>query len=267
MLASEKSVETEAIEQVEAAIEAQRQILEERGAELEALQEELNAFQQAIEADAKVLEEQIRKLAKEEAEIQQRKRALQHEATAIGERRTDAMKRAKAIAKDREALKREAGQLEQRKAQIQLAAEEAAQQRAFEESTRAAQIEPMPTEPVGKIGAERRASKRVAVAVDVSFHTEHNFFMGLTENLSSGGLFVATYDDVPVGTKLKIKLGLPDQAPIEASGVVRWVREYTRFTQDVAPGVGVELIDLSDEAEQAIRSFLAQRDPIYYELP
>lgn len=249
------------------AIVEDRMELDEQRADLDERQHALEADQSAIEADAQVLEEQIRLLAKQEAEIQQRKRALQHEARAIGQRRTQVMKRAKGMAKERGQLEHKVQALEKRQAELlEQDAHQAGQQTQQASPPEAQPVSPAPPVATPGTGAERRVAKRVPVAVDVSFHTEHNFYMGLTENLSSGGLFVATYDDIPVGTQLKISLRLPDQSPIEASCAVRWVRQYTPFTEDLAPGVGLELTDLSERDERAIQAFLVQRDPIYYEL-
>ncbi len=268
MLSAHKIKEFEPAEQAAENLAQQQQAIEEQLQSLVENQQEVDQEQAAIDADAQVLEEQIRKLAKEEAEIQQRKRALQHEASAIGDRRSEVMKRAKQIAEQRAALEQERNQLSRLHEEAVEEAERAAQEQAAleqvpEEAPPAVQAPAAEEQP--KAGAERRTAKRVAVAVDVSFQTEHNFYMGLTENLSSGGLFVATYDNVPIGTELKFKIGLPDQPPIEATGIVRWIREYTPFTEDVAPGIGVQLVDLSEDDQRAINNFLAQRDPIFYE--
>ena len=238
-----------------------------RSVELDNKQRKLTELAASIDKDATALEEQIRKLAKEEAEIQQRKKALQHEALSIGDRRTELMGKTKDLAKEREALDREVNQLDVHQKNVERSEALVEQERAFEESLTGARIECVESDKDGceEAGMENRTSKRVAVAVDVSFHTEHNFFMGLTENLSEGGLFVATYDDIPIGTELQVQLNLPGSDTISAKGVIRWVRQYSRFTSDLAPGVGLELVDLEEGDQAVIHEFLSQRDPIYYE--
>ncbi len=108
---------------------------------------------------------------------------------------------------------------------------------------------------------------RLSLAVDVSLNTEHNFYMGLTENLSEGGLFIATFDSVPIGTRLELTLNLPGMAPIRTQAEVRWQREHSEYTADMAPGIGVRFLALTEPQQTAIRSFLTQRDPILFEEP
>ena len=114
-------------------------------------------------------------------------------------------------------------------------------------------------------GRERRECPRVAVEVEVSLHTEHNFYAGLTRDLSEGGLFIATVENLPVGTEMELSVSLSGHAPIQARGQVCWVREYNQFNQDFHPGVGVRFTDLADGDRDAIESFLAARDPILYD--
>jgi uncharacterized protein (TIGR02266 family) len=248
-------------------IEQDRAQALQRSIELDNKQCELTELTAAIDKAATVLEEQIRQLGKEEAEFKRRKKTLQHDARSIGDRRTELIGKTKDLAKERESLTRDVDQLDQHQKNVERSEALVEQERAFEESMTGARIECVESDQDGceKAGMENRKSKRMAVAVDVSFHTEHNFFMGLTENLSEGGLFVATYDNIPIGTELQVQLNLPDSDTINAQGVIRWVREYSRFTEDLAPGVGLELVDLDDGDQAVIREFLSQRDPIYYE--
>ncbi|MFH1811067.1 MAG: TIGR02266 family protein [Pseudomonadota bacterium] len=127
------------------------------------------------------------------------------------------------------------------------------------------QLGPANTTQVRTTASERRGEPRFEVEVDVGWNTEHNFYQGLSENLSEGGLFVATYDDLPLGTQLQVTLQLPDAPCITARAVVRWVRAHNRFTRDLAPGVGMQFTALDASAQAAIRSFLSGRAPIFYE--
>jgi uncharacterized protein (TIGR02266 family) len=96
-------------------------------------------------------------------------------------------------------------------------------------------------------------------------HTEHNFYTGLIENISEGGLFIATYENIQKGTELDIDLSLPNQPSIKAQGIVRWIREYNEFTADVSPGVGVQFVDLRESDQAIINGFLQIRAPLLYE--
>lgn len=109
---------------------------------------------------------------------------------------------------------------------------------------------------------EHRASLRVNIEVDVSLTSESHFFAGLTGNVSGGGLFVATWRTLPVGTPIDIALSLPD-GPLNAHGQVRWVRHAT---EGAAPGVGVSFDDLDGRDRARIEVFCAARAPWYYDL-
>jgi uncharacterized protein (TIGR02266 family) len=103
---------------------------------------------------------------------------------------------------------------------------------------------------------------RVHVDAEVSLVSESNFFVGLTRNLSHGGLFVATWRRLPIGTPVDLVLTLPD-GPVMTRGSVRWVRDLTDVT---APGIGVMFDALSDQDRQRIEAFCARRAPDYYDV-
>jgi uncharacterized protein (TIGR02266 family) len=111
----------------------------------------------------------------------------------------------------------------------------------------------------------RRVAARYSVDLDVTMSSEHNFYAGFAENISSGGLFIATHSLKPVGERLDIVVTLPDaDGPIRAVGEVRWVREYSERS-NVPPGVGIRFVDLPDWAASAIEAFLKDREPLFYD--
>jgi uncharacterized protein (TIGR02266 family) len=111
----------------------------------------------------------------------------------------------------------------------------------------------------------RRAHARHDVELEVSLESESNFYMGLTENLSEGGLFIATHLVRPLGTKVEVSFKLPHLAePIRAMGIVRWTREYSD-TSDTSPGMGVRFEQIAPEQIDQIRQFLAARAPLFYD--
>jgi uncharacterized protein (TIGR02266 family) len=101
----------------------------------------------------------------------------------------------------------------------------------------------------------------VLIEVEVSYATESNFYVGLTGDVSEGGLFLATYRKIPVGSQLDLELWLPG-GKIEAHGIVKWVREAS---EGAPPGVGISFEPLDDETREKIHSFCAERAPWYYE--
>lgn len=110
-----------------------------------------------------------------------------------------------------------------------------------------------------------RITQRMVMETDVGFQSESHFYTGFTQDISEGGLFLATYDVKDIGTKMAVSFTLPDGHFISCVGVVRWLREYNTMTPDVHPGMGLQFSELNSEDGQAIEGFLAQRPAMFYE--
>ncbi len=110
---------------------------------------------------------------------------------------------------------------------------------------------------------ERRAAPRVTVEVEVSFSSESQFFVGLSGDLSEGGLFVATWRTLPVAAAVNIALSLPD-GPVFARGSVRWIRGAVEG--GAAPGLGIAFDSLSADDRARIEAFCAERAPLYHDV-
>lgn len=219
----------------------------------------LDEEEQQVAAQASQLEEQARALAAEEARLQERSKKLQQEKRTLAQRRDRLADQRKKNKKERQALQSEEEKLDDRQAAIE-------QQVAYQEAQKQASVEHAPrAEQSAQSPGTQRTHERVKVAVEVSMHTEHNFYTGLTENISEGGLFIATYENLPIGTTIDVELGLPDHPPIQSRAQVRWMREHSEFTEDVSPGVGVQFIDLGDDERRAIEAFLQKRPPLFFE--
>jgi uncharacterized protein (TIGR02266 family) len=111
----------------------------------------------------------------------------------------------------------------------------------------------------------KRSLQRFSIDTDIGFQSESNFYTGFTEDISEGGLFLATYDCRPVGSQLSINFTLPNGELVSAEGIVRWIREYNRATPDTTPGMGVQFTSLADDHKKAINRFLTQREPMFFE--
>lgn len=112
---------------------------------------------------------------------------------------------------------------------------------------------------------ERRAAPRVSIDADIGFQSETNFYTGFTEDISSGGLFLSTYDTSPIGSSLSVNFTLPNGHLVSVTGKVRWVREFNETTPDIQPGMGIRFENLSSEDKEAINRFIEQRQPMFYE--
>ena len=113
---------------------------------------------------------------------------------------------------------------------------------------------------------ESRRHERANVYGSIDIFSEHNFWTGLTMNMSEGGVFVATHKLLPVGAMVVINLSLPfDGETITALGQVRWTRAYSE-TSDVSPGLGIQFVNLDKRMLAAVRRFVATvRDPLLFE--
>ena len=115
--------------------------------------------------------------------------------------------------------------------------------------------------------ANVRASERYDLEIKVDLESEHNFYTGLTQNISAGGLFIATHHLRRIGDRIALKFQLPgSEQSVAVETEVRWIRENSSLQRvDGATGMGVRFINLSPEATNAIQSFLSTRDSLYYD--
>jgi uncharacterized protein (TIGR02266 family) len=126
-------------------------------------------------------------------------------------------------------------------------------------------VHPAEKAPVPEHIKERRQAPRIAIEAEVGFQSETNFFMGFSEDISTGGLFISTYDIRPIGSVINLNFTLPDGHLISVDGVVRWVREYNETTPDTSPGMGIQFDGLGPEDKEAIHLFIEERPAIFYD--
>ena len=114
--------------------------------------------------------------------------------------------------------------------------------------------------------ANVRASERFDLEIKVDLESDHNFYTGLTQNISAGGLFIATHALRKIGDRITLKFTLPGHAEsVTVETEVRWIRENTALMRAEGTGMGVRFINLSPAATTAITQFLATRDSLYYD--
>lgn len=129
---------------------------------------------------------------------------------------------------------------------------------------------PAPVETaVAETGPEvsnKRQHNRIPLEIDIDFSSESNFYNGFTENISEGGVFVATYEHKAMGEKVSLKFRLPDSNEmIECEGEVRWIREQNADTPDVSPGLGIRFINMSPSVQARVDEFIREREPLFYD--
>ena len=111
---------------------------------------------------------------------------------------------------------------------------------------------------------EHRQQARVPIAFEVTLESDHNFYSGITGNVSTGGVFVATYTPPPSGAEVELDLHLEGET-FRLKGVVCWVRESTKATQDSPAGCGIRWTVLPAGAAKAIGHFVDKRDTIFFD--
>lgn len=110
-----------------------------------------------------------------------------------------------------------------------------------------------------------RRAPRVDVNVEVGIDADTNFYVGFTENVSEGGLFVSTYQLRPVGTEVALTFTLPgSDHVVSVHGVVRWIRDPHNLEGDVSPGMGIEFVFMKPEDSAFIDEYIRTRTPLFY---
>jgi uncharacterized protein (TIGR02266 family) len=90
---------------------------------------------------------------------------------------------------------------------------------------------------------DKRKSDREPVTLFVEYEGAEDLLGDYTENLSSGGTFVATNRELPIGTQITLMLGFPGLLePISVEGTVRWTRGHDGESPDEEAGAGIEFL-------------------------
>jgi uncharacterized protein (TIGR02266 family) len=123
--------------------------------------------------------------------------------------------------------------------------------------------DPAPIEEAPPEAPSIRVEARWDVELEVDVFSDSNFYLGFTENLSGGGVFVATYMVRPIGTVLDLRIRLAgDDQPLHVRGAVRWIRTAGG---DSWPGMGICFEGLSSVDDARVRDFLKTREPIFFD--
>jgi uncharacterized protein (TIGR02266 family) len=112
---------------------------------------------------------------------------------------------------------------------------------------------------------DKRELKRTTAKLEISLSGPHNFFNGFTEDISDGGVFVATHQLFPIGTEMLLTLTLEGKE-IEIVADVVWLRDYNDFNSlDNEPGMGLKFRNLSEENKIIINKFIKKREPLFFD--
>ena len=124
---------------------------------------------------------------------------------------------------------------------------------------------------------DRRRAPRYALSLAITMQGDNNFYAGLSEDMSEGGVFIATHHALPIGTPVNLSFTLPDaDEPIFVYGTVQWLRgpdATARWDSNfgagaetgVMPGIGIRFHDMEPASLKAIRTFVRQRSPVFFD--
>lgn len=113
-------------------------------------------------------------------------------------------------------------------------------------------------EDVTPSAVERRKKARVQKCVPVYFRMNGKTRVASSVDLSMGGIFIATDEDVQEGSTVELSISFANNSPkIEASGRVAWVNSRSSIKKTTLPeGFGVELLEYKDSKERYWQGFL-----------
>ena len=95
-----------------------------------------------------------------------------------------------------------------------------------------------------------REHDRVPYGMQVEFRTASSFLVAYSVNLSRGGMFLETDEQLPIGSIVRLQLSIPGATSLKLDGRVTWHRGEN--DREGPPGVGVEFLDVSDLAGELI---------------
>ena len=127
---------------------------------------------------------------------------------------------------------------------------------------------PLPVPPAAAVPKEvprpsGAPGTREHLEANVGATTESNFFVGFSGDIGEGGVFVATYVTLDIGTKVNVLVTLPGGFEQKIPGTVRFVRDPMDMESE--PGIGVRFDRLENDARELILRFIRKRAPLFYD--
>jgi hypothetical protein len=102
---------------------------------------------------------------------------------------------------------------------------------------------------------------REELEVNLGVTTESNLYVDMDLRVANGGVFVATYQNLPPGTGVSLSITLAGGLATSAHGRVTLKRDSLEAFGDQAPGMCVAFELLSNEALALLEQFAAIRTP------
>jgi uncharacterized protein (TIGR02266 family) len=106
---------------------------------------------------------------------------------------------------------------------------------------------------------------RTDVEANLGASSETNFYVGFSGDVTDGGVFIATYTVLAVGTPVNAHVTLPGGYEFKVPGRVHFVRDPMDMSADAEPGMGVRFEQLSAEHKELAMRFIRKRAPMFYD--
>ena len=115
-------------------------------------------------------------------------------------------------------------------------------------------------------GPENRRYTRRPLETEIDFGGDSQFFTGFTKNISAGGLFVATHEELEMGSIIRIKFGITAIGrEFDLAAEVRWHRPYRETQPDVPAGYGVCFVNISEEDQSVLNEYLQTAETLFFD--
>lgn len=122
----------------------------------------------------------------------------------------------------------------------------------------------------GASQSDQRGTRRMPTFdIQVGVATKHRLFVGLSSNISSGGLFVATDETLAKGDEIEVRFRIPGSEHVfHKRAEVAWIRPFDEANSDRQnqAGAGVRLLDLSDDEKRVLNAFIDVHEPMFFDL-
>lgn len=102
-----------------------------------------------------------------------------------------------------------------------------------------------------------RKTPRTSTVIRINYHTVDSFFRDFADNISAGGMFIATPKPLKPGTQLSLEFLLPEcDYPIQVKAKVVWNRSVP--SEGRQRGMGVQFESFSPSAKDKINTIVKQ---------
>lgn len=136
----------------------------------------------------------------------------------------------------------------------------------------APKVDETPAGPRASVPAKKKVSRRrrarvapppAKIAIEVATYGDNNFYAGFDNDVSRGGVFVASLETLPPGHELTVEISLEGRT-IQSRARVDFNRDDNLANADCTPGAGLKLLDLSPADAEVIQRFFEKRQPMFH---